>query len=326
MSISKILVYLLALVALIFEGFFGVIPFLSFISEVIITSVGILLLVSIFRRSVFLTWKETLKKYILTIFATFGFFTSIFLVFIGYQNAVPGVVSDIHLSYSGQSIVFVEMSHIATDRFFAEKKETITKLAQDGYVILVEGVKPGTKENQEIFDRTIGFEFTPTLYKEVANLILLQNQNNQVLFDQINTGSLVSVDLSVDDIVTFMGTGNMVGTGELVSIEGELRTIMGTINDRERSFVSWIARGLLNWSLKQSADIDTLITTGPQSKLFSAIIDRRNDKIIEYIESNPKQKIAIVYGALHFNGVYEALQKKNAWNVVLTKSTAPYIK
>jgi hypothetical protein len=60
------------------------------------------------------------------------------LVFIGYQNAVPGVVSDIHLSYSGQSVVFVEMSHIATDRFFAEKKETITKLAQDGYMILVE--------------------------------------------------------------------------------------------------------------------------------------------------------------------------------------------
>lgn len=50
----------------------------------------------------------------------------------------------------------------------------------------------------------MGFEFTPTLYKEVANLILLQNQDNKALFDQVNTGSLVSVDLSVDDIVTFM--------------------------------------------------------------------------------------------------------------------------
>lgn len=50
----------------------------------------------------------------------------------------------------------------------------------------------------------MGFEFTPTLYSEIAKLILLKSQDNKFLFDQINTGSLVSVDLSVDDIVTFM--------------------------------------------------------------------------------------------------------------------------
>ena len=326
MSVSKILVYILAWVALIFEGFFGVVPFLSFVSEVVITTVWIFLFVSIFRRSIFHTWKETLRKYILTILATFGFFISIFLIFIGYQNATPWVISDIHLSYSGQSVVFVEMSHIATDRFFAEKKETITKLAQDGYVILFEWVKPGTKESQEILDRTMGFEFTPTLYGQVANLISLQSQDNKNLFDQVNTGSLVSVDLSIDDIVTFMWTGNMVSTGELVSIESELQAVMTTISDREKTFVSWLARWFLNWSLKQSTDIDSLIANGPQAKLFASIIDRRNDKIIEYIESHSKQKIAVVYWALHFNGVYETLQKKNPWKIVLTKSSSPYSK
>ena len=89
MSVSKILVYLLAFVALIFEGFFGVIPFLSFVSEVIITAVLVLLFVSIFRKSAFQTWKESLKRYVLTIFATFGFFISVFLCFIAYQNSVP---------------------------------------------------------------------------------------------------------------------------------------------------------------------------------------------------------------------------------------------
>ncbi len=59
-------------------------------------------------------------------------------------------------------------------------------------------------ENQEIFNRSMGFNFTPTLYKEVANLIGLKNQDNTFLFDGINTGSLVSVDLSIDDIVKAM--------------------------------------------------------------------------------------------------------------------------
>jgi hypothetical protein len=51
---------------------------------------------------------------------------------------VPGVVSDITLSHSGQQVVFVEMSHIASPDFFIHKKETIRSLASSGYTILYE--------------------------------------------------------------------------------------------------------------------------------------------------------------------------------------------
>ncbi len=90
------------------------------------------------RRSKTGNWKNIIPQYVLTMTATIGFFVSIMLAFIQYQHIVPGVVSDITLSYSGQQIVFVEMSHIASSDFFARKKETIKSLSASGYTILVE--------------------------------------------------------------------------------------------------------------------------------------------------------------------------------------------
>lgn len=58
----------------------------------------------------------------------------------------------------------------------------------------------------------MGFDFTPTLYANIADLIGLSSQDNKFLFDGIATGSLVSVDLSIDDIVKLMGTGSLTTT------------------------------------------------------------------------------------------------------------------
>lgn len=86
-----------------------------------------------------------------------------------------------------------------------------------------------------------------------------------------------------------------------------------------------MARGFMNWSLKQSEDIGSVLTSGPQAQLYTTIIDRRNDRIVEYIQSHPGQKIAIVYGALHFNGVYEALQRTSTkWKINQIKKYTPY--
>ena len=79
-----------------------------------------------------------IPQYVLTMTATIGFFVSIMLAFVQYQHIFPGVVSDITLSHSGQQIVFIEMSHIASPEFFAHKKETIQSLASSGYTILYE--------------------------------------------------------------------------------------------------------------------------------------------------------------------------------------------
>lgn len=329
MTIKKILAYTFAIIALVFEGFFGIIPFVEFVFRIVLIACAIFLLNSIirsiFKKTTLHSWKEILPQYILTILTIVGFFTSISLSFIAYQNTSPGVLSDISLSSSGQEIVFVEMSHIATPEFYVSKKVAIATLAQSGYTILMEGVKPGTSENQALFNQSIGFDFTPTLYSEIANLIGLQSQDNKMLFEGINTGSLVSVDLSIDEIISLMGTGTIASTGEVMNIESDLQDTLGHLSVREQLFTGWMARGFMNWSLKQSDDMASLLTSGPQIQLYSTIIDRRNDRIVEYIQAHPDQKIAIVYGALHFNGVYEALQHTSSkWKMNQVKKYTPY--
>jgi hypothetical protein len=59
--------------------------------------------------------------------------------------------------------------------------------------------------------------------------------------------------------------------------------------------------------------------------LWTSIIDRRNDAIIAYIRSHPTENIAVVYGALHFNGVYLSLQKIDPnWKIIDIKNQSPY--
>ncbi len=83
----------------------------------------------------------------------------------------------------------------------------------------------------------------------------------------------------------------------------DISSLSGTVsllNSRERTWLSWIARGVLSYSLKHSSDmIEGMTPINPV--LWTSIIDRRNDTVVDYIRSHPTENIAIVYGALHFN-------------------------
>lgn len=323
MSIKKILTYLFVAISLIFEGFFGITALVGFVWQVILLSLASLLLIWIIRRKPLSEWRNMLYRYSIMTMAIFGFFTSLSLGFLQYQQSFPWLVSDITLSHSWQQIVFVQMSHIATPEFYQSKHETIHALANSGYTILVEWVRTGTPENQKKFDQALGFAMTHNLYGEIASLIGLQAQDNRTLYAGISTGSLRSVDLSIDDMVWFLGTGSISRSGSVLDISS-LSGSISLLTPRERTWLSWVARGILSYSLKYSSDmIGTITSTDPT--LWASIIDRRNDTLVDYIQSHPTENIAIVYGALHFNWVYGALQKIDpSWKIVDIKNQAPY--
>ncbi len=62
-----------------------------------------------------------------------------------------------------------------------------------------------------------------------------------------------------------------------------------------------------------------------ENKLFDIILGKRNQKIIDYIIANPDQNVVVVYGALHFSGIFEALalHDKN-WKISTYSSYTPY--
>lgn len=152
------------------------------------------------------------------------------------------------------------------------------------------------------------------------------SQDNKFLFANVSTGSVISVDLSIDDIMILMGTGGVSPDPKtLPDLSAQIKILRENMTAREQLFLGWVGRGLLNWGLKRSGNLDMILSSPDQSRLFSTIIDRRNDAIVKYIQTHPNQNIAIIYGALHFNGVYEALQKSSTgWTVTHITSSEPY--
>lgn len=141
----------------------------------------------IFSRNSTPSFMEKTKQYSIIITSVIGFFLSIFLGFLVYHNLVPGKLSDITVSNGRQTVVFLQMSHIATEEFYLKKKEKIRALSFSGYTLLMEGVKPGTQENEKNFSASLGLSFTPTLYSSIASFIRLQAQDNATLFSNTAT-------------------------------------------------------------------------------------------------------------------------------------------
>jgi hypothetical protein len=328
MKLKTIFTFIFALVAVIFEAYFWVFSLVSFFIQIILIAVVVSMFFSLFRIKGVETFGEKVKRLTLITAAIIGFFLSLFLSFVAYHNFFPGKLSDITVSNGKQTIIFLQMSHIATADFYAQKQSKISELANTGYTLLMEWVRPGTPENEKRLSESLGFDFTPTLYTTVASFIGLTAQDNSSLFASVSSGSLVSVDISIDEIMTIMGTGSLpTVSGEVVppvDIESSLATFQN-VWLRERNFAGWVVRSLLNLTLKQMATFKDVMMLGADPRLFDAILTKRNDAIIQYIRENPDKKIAIVYGGLHFEWVFSALQSTDpTWKILSIDSYTPY--
>lgn len=58
---------------------------------------------------------------------------------------------------------------------------------------------------------------------------------------------------------------------------------------------------------------------------MNVILVERNKPIAEEIIANPDKNYVVVYGALHFNGVYDLLKQNDAsWNITKVEPFLPY--
>jgi hypothetical protein len=259
------------------------------------------------------------SQYILLVF---GVSLTIFLSLIGYYNIVPAKLSQITLSQSGQSVVFLQMSHIASPEFYDIQKKTIDALSASGYVILIEWVWTGTQKSEDTLAQMFGFKFTPTLYSRISDTLGFVPQDNSYLFSWVPPKQRVSVDMSLDEIVRLASWSTLTPHASVIDIEKELANIP-VMDDKNRLFLHFVSRAFFQWALLQSDTLEKDIFW--DSVLFDVILHTRNQKIIDYIEKNPKQNIAVVYGALHFSWVYDALRDKNPlWHIVSYPSFSVY--
>jgi hypothetical protein len=310
---------------LLFEAYFGIMSIVWFVIQVILISFIGALFVKMLPWNRKISLRETIQKSALSLVAFLWFFTFLFLGFILYQNTYPGKLSDIRLSHSGQTVVFLEMSHIAHPNFYTQKQQTIQDLANDGYVFLIEWVRWWTPENEKKFSEALGFEFTRSLYQTIADIAGFTAQNNDTLFASVHSWSRISVDISIDQMIEILRPGTWsTEVAPPVDIEKELAQL-DQINTQEKRFLSFITRWILNLAIKQPLFLDESQMLSISPDLMNVILHERNKGIIDYIIAHPHQKIAVVYGALHFEWVLAGLRKADpAWKIESFRSFTPY--
>ncbi|MDD5770037.1 MAG: hypothetical protein PHE25_03650 [Candidatus Gracilibacteria bacterium] len=118
-----------------------------------------------------------------------------------YENEItPAKIPTFTISNGDKTIVFQAMSHIGTPNFYEKIKENIIKLKKDSYVLYFEGVRPGTKENQESFNKALGVKLDSKTYENMSKLYGLINQDNHLFLGLVNDKDY-NVDVSIDDII-----------------------------------------------------------------------------------------------------------------------------
>ncbi|MDD2694246.1 MAG: hypothetical protein PHY14_05025 [Candidatus Gracilibacteria bacterium] len=249
-----------------------------------------------------------------------GFFSGILLLFIAYQNTFPAAVGKVILTNGDKNIVVYQMSHIATPAFYAQVKNGITELAASGYTIYAEGVRPGTPENQERFDKLLGIKMTKTLYENFSSLFGLISQDDSI-YAEVATGSLQNVDISLDDIMNLIGTGAVVPESSPIDLEAEI----AQLDASERGvLLAPFMRSMLNFFLRNNSSLDSL-ASGFSPEVFDVILHDRNAFIVKTLEADTQKNIVLVYGAMHFQGIYDLLKTHDPkWKILSVESLYPY--
>ena len=220
------------------------------------------------------------------------------------------------------------MSHIASTSFYENVQKEIIASKENNYALYYEGVRPWTKESTDAFNRALGINFTPDLYQNFSRLYGVVAQNNSDFLGLINKKDY-NIDLSLDEVITIYeekkshsDTHFSQETSEIVDINTEIVTSLSQLSERQLGLLRVVNQSILNFMMKHSGLRDFMIESLGNQDIFSVILDERNIYLVEEILTRGDDKIHIIYGLLHFQGVLELLQTHDPqWKIIETTSS-----
>lgn len=325
---------LFASFAIWFFAFINYFELLTFLIYTIIFSAFIASILRIvFKSFSSVSFKKVWFMTIIRIFSFVWIFLTIICWFVYYFNNInPSVLSNIFIQNSNwQKIVFVEMSHIASEKFYEEKASSIKKLSDEWYVFLVEWVGEWSEESHDLFNDAIWFDFSNDFYEKISKSIDLTHQTSNI-YNGVPGEKLISVDMTMDEIADALNSlswsvDNSSKSQNIPDFDiSELAEKTNNLSSNEKFVLKQLSYFVLNLFTRVN-NFDSTIDNMPdsQKKLFDIIINSRNQKIVDYIMQNPDKNIAIVYWALHYQWVMKLLQENNnGWKIISVEKFFPY--
>lgn len=223
------------------------------------------------------------------------------------------------------------MSHIATQNFYKKVALMIEEKKKQGFVLFFEWVRPWMKENEEKFHDALWVKITPNTYKNLSLLYGLVPQDNTLFLGKVNDKDY-NVDISMDDIIFLyeqMGrkenTSKNQGEYSVIDIEKEIDIAINSLTEKQLKIVQYVNRGFMNFFLKNQFLQDILYESVLKEKdIFHVILHKRNEEVVKEIIRSQHDRIVLLYGMLHFEGIFEWLKNEdNTWKILQIEYEIP---
>lgn len=248
--------------------------------------------------------------------------------FILYQNKLnPATLPYYVLTDGEKNIKFQTMSHIASPSFYTHVRNDIHAAKKDGYVLYYEGVRPGTQENMDAFNKALGVELNEGTYDRLSELYGVVAQDNSYFLWLVNNKDK-NVDLDINEIVeiykqntTASENGEQTQLQKITSVQEsyDIDTYIDSLSQKEKDFLKYINQAFMNMIIKNGYIRTGIMKALWNDDIFAVILDDRNAHLVRAITQNPETDIFIIYGLMHFDGVYELLKAENpSWEIVKT--------
>jgi len=244
-----------------------------------------------------------------------------------YQNSLsPAQIPQYKLSNQKQTIVFQTMSHIASDSFYQQVARDIARLKRDDYVLYYEWVKPGAQENAAAFNAALGINFEPELYENFSKLYGVSAQNNDDFLGLVNNLDY-NIDIDINEIMSIyrektwrkQREASFLQSSEVQDVNSLVIDQLSQLNEKQLSALRYVNQSILNFMIKQENLRNFIVENVANQDLFSVILWARNEHIVSEIQSREDEKIVIIYGLMHFDGVLKLLQKQDPnWEIIST--------
>ena len=241
-----------------------------------------------------------------------------------YQNILnPANMPLYNLSNGSKEVRFQTMSHIWSQTFYDGVKKDIEIAKKDGFILFYEWVQPWSEENLKEFNEAIWIEFSPDLYKNFSKLYWVDHQRNPEFFWILNNEDY-NIDLDINTIMSIYRektwSTDIENTKrweqQVADISRDVIDQLSNLSEKELAVMRYVNKSVLNFIIKNAGVRNKIVEISGNQDLFSVILDERDAHLAENILSSEASNIFVMYGMMHFDGVYRLLKEQDSkWEI-----------
>jgi len=207
--------------------------------------------------------------------------------------------------------------------FYDGVKKDIEIAKKDGFILFYEWVQPWSEENLKEFNEAIWIEFSPDLYKNFSKLYWVDHQRNPEFFWILNNEDY-NVDLDINTIMSIYRektwSTDIENTKrweqQVADISRDVIDQLSNLSEKELAVMRYVNKSVLNFIIKNAGVRNKIVEISGNQDLFSVILDERDAHLAENILSSEASNIFVMYGMMHFDGVYRLLKEQDPrWEI-----------